>query len=123
MAQLRALLEGWLAAKAAVLAGVQPAVALEAGARSNQAAAVEAERRRDQARERRQVIDTKVLDLQITEQSPRRVVLVAELRYSDQTLAADGSVVEQTPPFTLTNTYVFGREDGPWQLVSFHRGG
>ncbi|CAK6699848.1 IMS domain-containing protein [Synechococcus sp. CBW1107] len=122
-AQMRALLEGWLAAKAAVLAGDKPAVALEAVARSNQAAAVEGERRRDQARDRRQVIDTKVLDLRITEQSPRRVVLVAELRYSDQTLAADGAVIETTPPFTLTNTYVFGREDGPWQLVSFHRGG
>ncbi|MCT0223809.1 IMS domain-containing protein [Synechococcus sp. CS-1328] len=122
-AQLRTLLEGWLEAKAAVLAGDKPAVALEEVARSNQAAAVEGERRRDQARERRQMIDTKVLDLRIAEQSPRRVVLVAELRYSDQTLAADGAVIETTAPFTLTNTYVFARDSGPWQLVSFHRGG
>ncbi|MEB3263653.1 MAG: IMS domain-containing protein [Synechococcus sp.] len=122
-AQVRALLEAWLTAKAAVLAAATPAVPLEAVASSSQAAAVLQERRRDEAREQRQKIDVQVLSSRVKQSSPEKIVLAAELRYSDQLLAADGSTVSSTAPFSLTNTYVFTRQNGAWRLVSFYRGG
>ncbi|MFM7676180.1 MAG: IMS domain-containing protein [Synechococcus sp.] len=122
-AQVRALLEAWLAAKAAVLAAATPAVPLETVASSSQAAAVLQERRRDEAREQRQKIEVQVLSSRVKQSSPEKIVLAAELRYGDQLLAADGSTVSSTAPFSLTNTYVFTRQNGAWRLASFHRGG
>jgi long-subunit acyl-CoA synthetase (AMP-forming) len=122
-AQARALLEAWLAAKAAVLAATAPAVPLEAVASPRQVAAVLQERSRDEARQERQKIDVQVLSSRIQQSGPEKIVVVAELRYADQVLAADGSPRSSTAPFPLTNTYVFTRQDGAWRLASFHRGG
>jgi hypothetical protein len=40
------------------------------------------------------------------------------MNYSDRRLSADGKVVTRTPPTTLRNVYVFGRDGQTWRLVA-----
>ncbi|MFY8147835.1 MAG: IMS domain-containing protein [Prochlorococcaceae cyanobacterium] len=122
-AELQGLLQAWLDAKAAVLAGETPKVPLEAVARSSRAAEVSRERSRDEAGQRHQKIEASIRSVRVAERTPQRIVLVAALRYSDQLLSTDGTAISRTEPFDLTNTYVFARQDGAWRLASFHRGG
>lgn len=119
-AQLRALLEAWLAAKAAVLAGDTAAVPLDRIARAPAVRRLEEERRDDRSRGELQKLDVKVKDLAIDERSPQRIAITAELAYSDRRLDDRGREVERTAPTTLRNVYVFGRDGGTWRLAASH---
>jgi len=118
-AQLQELLELWLGAKAAVLAGKPPAVALKDLARTNQ---LEQLRRQEQANQRAGITETVtavVESFSITERSPRRIVAQVTLRYSDERRDSGGKRLAQTPSTTLRNTYVFGRDGDRWLLAAF----
>jgi len=119
-AQLRALLEAWLAAKAAVLAGDTAAVPLDRIARAPAVRRLEDERRDDRSRGELQKLDVKVKDLAIDERSPQRIAITAELAYSDRRLDGRGREVERTAPTTLRNVYVFGRDGDTWRLAASH---
>ena len=121
-AEVQGLLEGWLAAKAAVLAGQKPAVALDRLARDNQIQRVAAEQRDDQARNQTQRINAKVVDFRVESSTPSRIAAVATIDYTDQRLDAAGQAVGQPTRLpTLRNRYVFARDEGTWRLVSFQR--
>jgi hypothetical protein len=120
--QVRGLLEGWLSAKAAVLAGQQPAIPLDRLARDTQLQRLAAEQREDKALNQTQRITAKVVDFKLEESSPKRIAAVATIDYSDQRL--DGAGQPQGRPTrlpALRNRYVFGRDGGIWRLVSFQR--
>ena len=117
--QLQDLLETWLAAKAAVLAGQKPAVALEDLARNNQ---VQQLQRQEQANRRSGITETVkavVESFSITERSPRRIAAQVTLRYSDERRDSGGELLEQTASTTLRNTYVFARDGERWLLAAF----
>ena len=121
-AEVRGLLEGWLAAKAAVLAGQKPAVPLDRIARDNQIQRVAAEQRDDQARNQTQRISAKVVDFRVESTTPSRIAAVATIDYTDQRLDQTGQVVGQPTRLPgLRNRYVFARDGGTWRLVSFQR--
>ena len=117
-AQLQPLLEAWLAAKAAVLAGGTPAADLASLARPEMAARLQAERREDAARSETQVLAVSVRSLRVVERSPQRIAVEAELAYSDQRRGSDGKVLDRTAPTTLRNIYVFGRDGDRWRLAA-----
>jgi hypothetical protein len=120
--QVRGLLEGWLSAKAAVLAGQQPAVPLDRLARDAQLQRLAAEQRQDKALNQTQRITAKVVGFQIEESSANRIAALATIDYTDQRLDAAGQPVGQPTRLTaLRNRYVFGRDQGTWRLVSFQR--
>ncbi len=120
--QVQGLLEGWLAAKAAVLAGKTPAVALDRLARDTQIQRLSAEQRDDQARNQTQRIEAKVVDFQVESSTPNRIAAVATINYTDQRLDAAGEAVGlPTRLPALRNRYVFARDGGTWRLVSFQR--
>lgn len=121
-AELRALLEAWLQAKATVLAGRNSAAPLAQLARENQVQRLEAERREDASRGQSQRIETSVSDLTVESRSAKRIAVLATISYSDQRLDAGGQPVgEATRIPALRNRYVFGRDQGTWRLVSFQR--
>ncbi len=120
--QVRALLEGWLAAKAAVLAGRNSSTPLEQLARESQVRRLEGERRDDAAAGQSQRIQTRVTDLQIETSSPGRISAIATIDYNDQRLDAAGQPVGVPKRISgLRNRYVFGRDGDSWRLVSFQR--
>jgi len=120
--EVQALLEGWLAAKAAVLAGKQPAVPLNQIARDTQLRRLTAEQRDDQARNQTQRIEAKVVDFQLESSTPSRISALATIDYSDQRLNAAGQPQGQPTRLpALRNRYVFARDEGTWRLVSFQR--
>jgi hypothetical protein len=119
---VRGLLEGWLSAKSAVLAGQQPAVPLDRLARDAQLQRLAAEERQDKALIQTQRITAKVVGFRIEESSANRIAALATIDYTDQRLDAAGQPVGQPTRFTaLRNRYVFGRDQGTWRLVSFQR--
>ncbi len=121
-AQVRTLLEGWLGAKAAVLAGRSSSLPLEKIARENQILRLENERRDDAAAGQTQRIQARVTDLQIESSSPGRIAAIATIDYSDQRLDASGQAVGRPKRISgLRNRYVFGRDNGTWRLVGFQR--
>ena len=120
--QVRGLLEVWLSAKAAVLAGQQPAIPLDRLARDTQLQRLAAEQREDNALNQTQRITAKVVDFKLEESSPKRIAAVATIDYSDQRLDAAGQPDGRPTRLpALRNRYVFGRDDGIWRLVSFQR--
>ena len=120
-AELKTLLEAWLAAKAAVLAGRQSSVPLDDLARSEQVQRLEAERRSDAARGETQKVETGLAALEVLERSPGRIAARVTLNYSDSRLGSGGTVIGTTAPTTLVNRYVFARDGETWKLVAFSK--
>lgn len=120
-AQLKGLLEAWLAGKAAVLAGGESRIPLTAMGRSSQVSSVLSERRSDAALNQTQRISTSVRSLEIEERNPRRIAVIASLDYRDQRLDGDRQVVGEPANLQLRNRYVFARDGERWLLASFER--
>ena len=120
-AQVQALLEAWLDAKAAILAGKNSRIPLEVLARPTQVNRLEAEREGDQARGETQTISTAITSLEVDERNGNRIAATVNLRYSDQRLNAKGEPEGEPTKLELRNRYVFGRDDGIWRLVSFQK--
>jgi len=122
-AELKRLLQSWLSAKAAVLAGGQLPAALDQIARNGPIERLQEERRDDAAIGQRQAIDVSVEDVSVVERSDGRLAVKARLRYRDARRDSSGRVVETTPPTTLRNVYVFGRDGERWRLAATRSGG
>jgi hypothetical protein len=122
-AELRRLLQSWLKAKAEVLAGGPVPAELDQIVRSGPIERLNQERRDDVAVGQSQTIDVQVEDISVVERSDGRLAVSARLRYRDERLDSSGRVVETTPPMTLRNVYVFGRDGNRWRLAATRSGG
>jgi hypothetical protein len=116
-AQMRGLLESWLQAKTAVMAGGDIPVSLDRIAREGPRRRLEAERQRDRNLGQVQDIEVRINRLKIQERSPQRIAVVADLDYSDSTRRGDKEV-NHTKATTLRNVYVFGRDGDAWRLTA-----
>ncbi|MFS6828290.1 IMS domain-containing protein [Cyanobium sp. ATX-6F1] len=117
--ELQALLEAWLKAKAAVLAGGRAELPLDELARAPQVDRLNRQRREDEAAGLSQAIDSSVRRFTITSRSANRIEAEVELRYSDELRNSQGKVLERTPEGSRSNRYVFGRDGKTWKLVFF----
>lgn len=117
-AQVKVLLERWLAAKAAVLGGGAMPEGIDAIARPDQVSRLANERSSDSVRGESQRIEVTITNLRLDQTSPGRIAATAELRYSDSRRTADGTVLDRTPEKTIRNVYVFGRDDGRWRFAA-----
>ena len=120
-AQVRDLLEAWLDAKSAILAGNDSRLPLEDLARPSQLDRLASERNSDRARGETQSISTDITNLVIDERDANRIAATVGLRYSDQRLNAKGDPQGEPSKIELRNLYVFGRDGGIWRLVSFQK--
>lgn len=128
-AQIRALLEGWLQAKAAVMAGQTPATPLSALADRRQIALLTSQRAEDERLGQTLAIKATLSALQLSPPAsnsvapPTQIQVLAQIRYSDERLDRRGRVLSTDAPRTLRNTYVFERSaDGLWRLTDFRSG-
>ncbi len=120
--QLRTLLEAWLDAKAAVLAGREADQPLDGLAAPIQVERLQQQRAEDQSASTTQEIKTTVEGLSVDERDANRIVATVQLRYADRRLDAAGQPVGEPTELQLTNRYVFGRgSDGIWRMVSFRK--
>ena len=119
--ELKALLEAWLTAKAAVPAGGSSNLPLAELARDNPVERLEAERNGDAARGESQKVQARITGFDVLERSPNRIAVKASLNYSDTRLGSGGAVIDRTPPTNLINQYVFARDGQTWRLVAFGR--
>lgn len=120
-AQVQELLEAWLDAKAAILAGKDSRIPLEVLARPSQVDRLESERAADQARGETQTISTSITALTIEERDPNRIAATVNLRYADQRLNTKGDPEGDPTKLDLRNRYVFARDGGLWRLASFQK--
>ena len=116
-AELQALLQGWLDAKALMLSG-EPAE-LSVVAREPLVKRVEQERDADKAAGRSKSIDASITSIEVVDRKPLRIELRAQVAYSDQLQAADGAVIEETAPSDFSVTYVLGRDGTQWRLHDY----
>jgi hypothetical protein len=114
---VRALLENWLQAKTAVMAGGEAPASLDRIAREGPLQRLKAERQRDRNLGQVQAIEARINNLSIQERSPNRIAVVADLSYSDTT-RRNGKEVNHTKATTLRNVYVFGRDGETWRLAA-----
>jgi len=119
--QVQALLEAWLDAKAAILAGKDSRMPVEGLARASLVGRLEAERASDQARGETQTISTSITGLTIEERDTNRIAATVILSYSDQRLNAKGDPEGEPTKLQLRNRYVFGREGGIWRVANFSK--
>ena len=115
-AQLQRLLEAWLQAKAAVLAGQAPAQPPSQLAVASLVAALDQDRQADLDRGETQTVTAKVTSLEIGSRSPERIEAKVTLRYGDARRSQAGKLLEETPEGERQNTYVFGRNQKSWKL-------
>ena len=120
-AQIQGLLEAWLDAKAALLAGKTSTIPLGAMARSSQIERLEATVAADQNRGETEAITTKIQSFVVDERSPDRIAATVDLDYTETRLDRSGSPTGPTTTLQLRNRYVFARDNGNWRLVSFRR--
>ena len=118
-AQLQTLLEAWLKAKAALLAGQTPAQALDAIARPVPVERLQEQVRANAAAGARDSVNATITGLRSLERSPRRIAVEATLTYSDRRTDANGTLISETPSTTLRNIYVFARDGATWRLAAF----
>jgi len=118
-AQLQRLLEAWLAAKAALLAGGPAEQPLEAIARPLPVQRLQEQVRANAAAGARETVSATVTGLRSLERSPQRIAVEATLTYSDRRTGSDGNLLSQTPSTTLRNVYVFARDGEQWRLAAF----
>ena len=116
-AELQALLQGWLDAKALMLSG-EPAD-LSVVARKPLVKRVELEREADQAAGRSKSIDASITSIEVVDRKPQRIELLAQVAYSDRLQAADGTVIDETAPTDFSVTYVLGRDGTQWRLHDY----
>ena len=116
-AELQALLQGWLDAKALTLSGQQ--ADLSVVAREPLVKRVELERAADQAAGRSKSIDAAITTIEVVDRKPQRIELLAQVAYSDRLQAADGTVIEETAPTDFIVTYVLGRDGTQWLLHDY----
>ena len=116
-AELQALLQGWLDAKALTLSGQQ--ADLSVVARKPLVKRVELERAADQAAGRSKSIDAAITTIEVVDRKPQRIELLAQVAYSDRLQAADGTVIEETAPTDFIVTYVLGRDGTQWLLHDY----
>ena len=116
-AELQALLQGWLDAKALMLSG-EPAD-LSVVAREHLVKRMELEREADQAAGRSNSIDASITTIEVVDRKPRRIELLAQVAYSDRLQAADGTVIDETAPTDFSVTYVLGRDGTQWRLHDY----
>ena len=116
-AELQALLQGWLDAKALMLAG-EPAD-LSVVAREPLVKRVELEREADQAAGRSKSIDASITSIEVVDRKPQRIELLAQVAYSDRLKSGDGTVIEETAPTDFIVTYVLGRDGTQWRLHDY----
>jgi len=116
--QLKGLLQAWLQAKSAVMAGGEMPDDLDQLARPRPIERLRRDRGVDRGRGQTQKIEVKVRGLSVQERTPIRIAAQAELDYRDERLDAQGKVIERFGPTTLRNIYVFGRDDGRWRVVA-----
>ncbi len=116
-AELQALLQGWLDAKALMLSG-QPAD-LSVVAREPLVKRVEQEREANQAAGRSMSIDASITTIEVVDRKPQRIELLAQVAYSDRLQTADGTVIDETAPTDFIVTYVLGRDGTQWRLHDY----
>jgi hypothetical protein len=116
-AELQALLQGWLDAKALMLSG-EPAD-LSVVAREPLVKRVEQEREADQAAGRSKSIDASITTIEVVDRKPQRIELLAQVAYSDRLQAVDGTVIDETAPTDFSVTYVLGRDGTQWRLHDY----
>ena len=116
-AELQALLQGWLDAKALMLSG-EPAD-LSVVAREPLVKRVELEREADQAAGRSKSIDASITTIEVVDRKPQRIELLAQVAYSDRLQAVDGTVIDETAPTDFSVTYVLGRDGTQWRLHDY----
>ena len=116
-AELQALLQGWLDAKALALSG-SPSK-LDVVARDGLVARVGQERATDAAAGNSKDVDASVTSIEVIDRKPWRIEVKAQVAYRDRLLAADGKVLEETTPRDLSLTYVLGRDGKQWRLHAY----
>jgi hypothetical protein len=116
-AELQALVQGWLDAKALALSG-QPAD-LSIVARDPLVKRVERERTTDKAAGRLKLIDASITSIDVVDRKPSRIELRAQVAYSDRLQGADGAVIDETAPSDFSVTYVLGRDGKQWRLHAY----
>ncbi len=119
-AELQALVQGWLDAKALILSG--QAADLSVVAREPLLKRVERERAIDAAAGRSKSIDASITSIEVLDRKPLRIELRAQVAYSDRLQGADGGVIEETAPSDFSVTYVLGRDGTQWRLHDYMPG-
>ncbi|MGA0022282.1 MAG: IMS domain-containing protein [Vulcanococcus sp.] len=120
--QLQELLEAWLAAKAAVLAGDNAPLPLSDLARSSQVQLLQRQEQTLRTAGATELVKAKVESFTVSERSPNRIAAQVNLQYSDERRSSSGAVLNQTPSTSLTNTYVFARDGDRWLLAAYKPG-
>ena len=115
--QLQTMVQAWLDAKARLLAG--DSADLTVVARDRLQTRVDDQRAADVAAGQHQIIDAMVTSAEPVSEAANRIEIRAEVEYNDRTIDANGAVVAETAPTSLTIRYVFGRDGQQWKLHEY----
>ncbi|MCP9801050.1 ARC6/PARC6 family protein [Synechococcus sp. RedBA-s] len=117
-AEVRLLLERWLAAKADLLGGRTSPADLDQLARPALVADLRSQARVLKARGEQQQVQARIEQFRFSTQSPRRIEAEVQLDYSEE-LRSGTKVIKPRSRAVLRNLYVFALDGGTWKLADF----
>lgn len=104
----------WLYLKKKVLSENKTPMNAELVATTRLLNQLETERKMNQKKGTKQYIDATIKKIEIKEDEPKRLRVLAELKYRDKLISADGNIVEQTEEHTFQRYYQLIWQDGRW---------
>ncbi|KGG16281.1 cell division protein Ftn2 [Prochlorococcus sp. MIT 0602] len=119
--QIMTLIEAWLKSKADILSGSLNKN-LEKVARKELVDIVNNQRKEDELLGHKQVINAKIISLEILNQTDKRIAVRVIISYKDQRVKDSGEILSETSIPSLKVKYILGRRKTLWQLVDFSSG-
>ncbi len=119
--QLTTFLENWLTEKAVILSGGK-SESLPQLATKPLLKFVQKQRRSDSILGQTQIVETKIISLQVIKRKPKSIEMKAKVAYRDKRLSSSGEIISETSIPGLKVTYTLVRDGDTWRLANYISG-
>ncbi len=119
--EIKSLVESWLEGKAYILNGSESQF-LSSVARASLFNRVIEQRKKDKLLGQRQIIDAKIISINIVQKSDRRIAADVELNYQDKRISSSGEILSETVIPSLKVKYIIGKNKKNWLIVDYISG-
>ena len=80
------------------------------------------QRKKDNLLSQSQIIDAKIITINIVQRSNNRIAAEVELNYKDKRISSTGEILSETVIPSLKVKYILGKNKNIWQVVDYISG-
>ena len=80
------------------------------------------QRKKDNLKDKEQIIDANITSINIVQRSKNRIAADVELNYKDKRISSSGEILSETVIPSLKVKYIIGKNKNNWQVVDYISG-